>query len=102
MSYTTYTISDYIASKSDLKSKIDAIDILIDKMILSVTESIDGVGSNISEYQLDDGQVKIKTSYRSIGEVKSGVDALEQLKQMYVNRFKGRVTVLRDEKIFRR
>ena len=56
----------------------------------------------ISEYQLDDGQVKIRTAYRSIKEVEDGILALERMKHLYLNRLNGRITILRDEKSYRR
>ena len=102
MGYTTYSISEFINCRTDLQSKIQAIDILIDKMFIACTESIDGAGVGIGQYSLDDGQVKINTTYRSVEQVKAGIDSLEQLKQMYVNRLRGRVGVLRNENTFRR
>lgn len=102
MSYQTYTISGYLNTKSDLLGKIEAIDLLIDKMFTACAEAIDGAGSGIGQYSLDDGQVRINTTYRSVSEVKSGIDSLEQLKQMYLSRLRGRTTVLKDEKTFRR
>ena len=69
MSYNTYSIADYINSRTDLQSKIAAIDILIDKMFIAVAESIDGAGVGIGQYSLDDGQVKINTTYRSVEQV---------------------------------
>ena len=102
MSYTTYTIADFLRTKFSYRDKINAIDLLIDKMLLSVAESIDGMNPSISEYQMDDGQIKVKTVYRSIKEVQDGVHALETLRNMYENRLRGRVVVLKDEKTFRR
>ena len=102
MAFVTYTISEYLESKTKLADRIIAIDALIDKMILSTVEAVDGMNPTIGEYQLDDGQVKVKTVYRSIEQVQSGITALEQIKQMYVNRLRGRITVLRNRDVFRR
>lgn len=102
MSFQTYTIAEYLESKTSMAARIEALDALIDKMILSTAEAIDGMAPSISEYQLDDGQVKIKTAYRSIDQVTDGIKALEQMKQMYVNRLRGRTILLRNEKTFRR
>ena len=102
MGFETYTIAEYIASKEDLKAKIFAVDNMIDAMMLSMAEAIGGQAPTISEYNLDDGQIKIKTVYRSILDVKNGINALESLKQMYMNRLKGRNIILRNEQTFRR
>lgn len=102
MSFSTYTIAEYISSKDSIKAKILAIDVLIDSMFTAAAEAIGGAGAGVSQYSLDDGQVKINTTYRSVQEVQAGIQSLEALKQMYVSRLTGRVTVLRDEKSLRR
>jgi len=87
------TISQYIESKSSLLAKIQSIDNLISVMelkILDVSES-----AAYDEYQMDDGQMKVRTKYRSVKDVMAGITGLEQLKQRYVNRYNGRITVLR-------
>lgn len=102
MSVSTYTIADYINSRTSIQAKVLAIEVLIDSMFTAVAESIGGAGAGISQYSLDDGQVKINTTYRSVQEVQAGIHSLESLKQMYLSRLTGRVTVLRDEKSLRR
>lgn len=95
------SISEYISTKTDYSSKIIAIDLLIDKMLLSIAEQSGGGSlSGISEYQLDDGQIKIKTSYNSIKDVEAGINSLEKLRQIYINRMNGRTVVLRDVNSF--
>lgn len=94
------TISEYLSSKEKLKDRIAAIDVLIDKAILSLAETLDGVGANISTYELDDGQVKIKTGYRSIDEVEAGIKSLERMKNLYINKLYGRSVQLRDNNTF--
>ena len=77
------------------------IEQLIDKMLLSIAEQSGGGSlSGIAEYQLDDGQIKIKTAYNSISQVEAGINSLEKLKNIYINRMRGRVTVLRDVNSF--
>lgn len=88
-----YTISQYIECKSTLLEKIKAIDAVISAMelkLLDVTES-----TALDEYQLDDGQMKVRTKYRSVADVMAGITGLEQLKQRYVNRYNGRRIVVR-------
>lgn len=88
-----YTISQYVESRCKLYDKIVAIDLLIDAMelkILDVTES-----TAYDEYQMDDGQMKVRTKYRSVSDVMAGITALESLKQRYINKVNGRSIVLR-------
>lgn len=88
-----YTISEYIDSRTTLLEKILAINSLIDAMELKL---LDTVGSaNYSEYQMDDGQIKVRTAYRSPKEVTAAILELEKLKNRYVNRYNGRCITLR-------
>ncbi len=87
------TISEYIQSKTSLDSKIAAIDALIDQMITSAADAIDNSGT--ASYSFDDGQMKVSTQYRSVDEVMKGIASLEKIKQIYVNRRNGSITVLR-------
>lgn len=92
-----YTISQYVESKESLLDKINAIQALIDAMIL---KGLDVVGSaEYEEYQMDDGQMKVRTRYRSIEDFNNGIKFLEQTKQRYVNRYNGRVGVMRGGQI---
>jgi len=87
------TIAQYIECKSSLLDKIKSINNLISAMelkILDVTES-----AAYDEYQMDDGQMKVRTKYRSVKDVMAGINGLEQLKQRYVNRYNGRITVMK-------
>lgn len=57
---------------------------------------VDAVGdSGVAEYQLDDGQMKIKTAYRSVDEIMKGVQALQFQLNIYKNRYNGRSYVMR-------
>lgn len=100
MGYQTYTIANYLECKPELAAKAAAIEKIIDDMLLQVANNIGNSG--VIEYQYDDGQAKIKMTYRGIDSMKDAIMQLEQLKQMYLNRLRGRVQVLRDEKTFRR
>lgn len=95
---TECTISIYIGNKTSDLEKIDAIEILIDSMLLKMTEAIGGQSVLIDEYWMDDGQMKVKTSYRSISDIEQGISGLEKLKQRYINRYNGRSVVLRPAK----
>ncbi len=87
------SISQYLETKTSIKDRIIAIDGLIDSMILRAADAVDT--ANYSEYQMDDGQMKVRTMYRSPEDIMKGVSSLEKIKQMYVNRVNGRVTVFR-------
>ena len=95
-STTTCTISVYLLSKTTLLAKICAIEVLIDTMVLRLTEAAAGQNAVIDEYSMDDGQMKVKTSYRSTDELVAGIYALERLKEIHINNFNGRGVVLRD------
>lgn len=97
MGFTTCnTISIYLETKNSLLERIIAIEALIELMILKIADSVSGSNSTVDEYWMDDGQMKVKTSYRSVTDVEMGVKALERMKQMYVNKYNGRSFVLRD------
>jgi len=93
MSDNSCTPTQYVQSKTTLVLKIQAIDALIDAMelaLLDVSES-----AAYDEYQMDDGQMKVRTKYRSAKDVTAGILGLEQLKQRYLNRLNGRIIVFR-------
>jgi hypothetical protein len=96
------SISVFLESKKSVVDKISAINALIDSMIATMADHASGAGANIEEYSLDDGQVKIKTVYRSLADVQSGVASLEKMKQIYINRYNGRNIILRDGGTFGR
>lgn len=87
------TTKEYIQSKASLTAKIIAIEALIDAMLLSSIEAIENSGT--ASYSMDDGQMKVMTQYRSMSEVTAGIKELEKIKQIYVNRRNGNVTILR-------
>ena len=87
------TISQYVNSPESLRDRIIRIDNLILSMEAKLLESVDS--ANYQEYQMDDGQMKVRTVYRSVKDVTAGILSLEQIKQRYINRLNGSVTVLR-------
>lgn len=95
------SVYNYLDSISSTYDRILAIDALIDKNILVIGAALDGGTAGISMYELDDGQVRIKTNYTSTTELIAANTALEKMKQLYVNRLNGRTTVLRDKSTFR-
>lgn len=87
------TITQYIESKCTLSAKIAAYDKLIEKMEMSVLEAT--TSGHLVQYELDDGQMKCRAQYRSITDMTKALSGLEMLRQRYINRLNGRVTVLR-------
>lgn len=87
------TIQGYFESKTDTKSKIVAINNLIDAML---TEALTAIGtSGTASYSMDDGQMKVTTEYRNMTQINAAIDGLEKIKQRYINRYNGSVVVLR-------
>ena len=99
--YTKF--SDYlIKQKQSDKERLDAIDQLIEMTILKQLDAVTNNDPSISEYQFEDGQVKIRTAYRTSSDFKTALDSLEMIRQVYVNRLKGRVMNLVDYNVARR
>lgn len=89
----SYNISTYIQEKSTIKAKIEAIDAIIDAMLTQALNIVENEGT--ASYSLDDGQVKISTQYTSMEQVEQGIRSLERLRNMYLNRLNGNITILR-------
>lgn len=87
------SISQYIESKSKLIGKIAAYDLIIEGMEAAILEAT--VSGHLVQYELDDNFMKVRTQYRSVGDMVNALAGLEALRQRYINRHNGRVTVLR-------
>lgn len=90
----------YIESATSLRDKIDKIDAVLDALLSSVLEAAET--DNITEYQLDDGQTKIKAIYKGADAVLRSISALERVRQIYVNGLNGRCFRLVDSRNLRR
>lgn len=77
----------YIASQTSLRAKIAAIDAVIIALINTCLKA--AATGNVTEYNLDTGQTKIKTMYRSPKEVSEAITAFETVKNYYVNQLNG-------------
>lgn len=89
------SIQDYVQAASDLEDKIKRIDDIITALedaALKAAESI-----YVEEYQIDDGQSKIKNVYRSVEEIAQTIKGFLSLRQIYVSRLGGNITRLRDK-----
>ncbi len=89
------SIRVYIQSGQTLEEKICKIEAIIDALEDSVLAQVE-LGQDVSEYNLDDGQTKIRTVNRSVLEIKRMIDGYEQLLQRYANRLNGHVVRLVD------
>jgi hypothetical protein len=88
----------YLESRTDARSKIAAIDAIINALLITAAKAAEG--ENITEYWLDDGQTKIKTVRRTSGEIQASIKDWQKLKQYYINSLNGRVFRLVDSKNF--
>jgi hypothetical protein len=89
----------YIESCTTVQAKIVALDAIIDALMLTAAKA--AANDHITEYQLDDGQTKIRTMYNGAAAVFKSIHAYETLKQMYINKLNGRTIRLVDSKNLR-
>jgi hypothetical protein len=88
-----FTETLYIEGATGLVERLARIEAIIEALELRQVEVIGK--SNVEEYQLDDGQVRIKTIYRSAEEIAKAIEAYDKLKQKILNKLNGRQMVLR-------
>ncbi len=88
--------SIFIQEATCLKDKIARIDLIIISLEDNALKAADN--DNIQEYELNDGQVKIRTEYRGTDAVLKSIMDFEKLRQMYVNRLNGRIIRAVDSK----
>ena len=77
----------YIETATSIKQKVVCIDSIIDGLLNSALKAVEN--EDISEYWLDDGQTKIKTVYRSAGQVMESICGFEKIRNIYLNRING-------------
>lgn len=92
------SIAAYLGTCSGLNAKIAALDVIIDKILVSAAAAAES--GHLDEYWWDDGHVKIRTKYRNMTDITKSILMYEQLRQMYINRKTGRITRLMDHKSF--
>lgn len=88
----------YIETATSLNDKITKIDAVISALLSTALKS--AANDHITEYNLDDGQTKIRTAYRGTAAIMNSIKEFETIKQMYVNQLNGRVMRLVDGKNF--
>jgi hypothetical protein len=87
------TISHYFEEKSKILGKVATYDLLIEGLERAILEST--VSGHLVQYELDDGQMKCRTTFRKISDLVNAMTGLQKLRQGYINRYNGRITVLR-------
>jgi len=87
------TIPQYIECKSKLIGKIKTYDLLIEKLEGVLDEAL--ASGSLSEIEVDDSMMRVRSRYRSIKELESALNGFIQRRQYYINKYNGRVTVLR-------
>lgn len=94
-----YTVKQYVESRCSLRERIAALDLVILNLEMSGLGNV-GQNADLSEYEFNDGQMKIKVAYRNGSDVAKDILALEQMKQRYIARLNGRKTGLRGGNIY--
>lgn len=87
------TIPQYIECNSKLIGKVATYDILIEKMEASLLEAT--LSGHLSEIEVDDSMMRVRSRYRSITDLQRALNGLIRMRQYYINKYNGRVTVLR-------
>jgi len=87
------TIPHYFECKSKLIGKIATYDLLIEGLEQAILEST--VSGHLVQYELDDGQMKVRSNFRKISDLVDAMTGLQKLRQGYINRYNGRITVLK-------
>lgn len=86
-------------SCSSITDKITKIDAIINALYDTALKSVQK-GDTV-EYQLDDGQVKIKKIYSSTQSVTTAIKEYEKIRQMLANKLNPSIVRLMDERNFR-
>lgn len=91
--YESFTA--YINSAEYIKDKLNRVEAVINALYDAATEAADPERAVFDEYWLDDGQSKIKAMHRSPEDIFKAIHNYEKIKQMYMNRIQGRVSIAR-------
>lgn len=95
---TYSSLKDYLGTATTLQTRLTKVEGIITALEDEVLTKIsDGL---VEEYELDDGQVKIKTRYSSVEQITRDIQYFEKLKYRIINQLTGRVTRNRNYKNF--
>ena len=87
------TICQYVECKSKIIGKIATYNLLIESMEVAILEAT--ISGHIADYEMDDGQMKVRSRYRNITDMTKSLLGLEQARQRYISMYNGRTVVLR-------
>lgn len=87
------TIPHFFEQASKLIGKVATYDALISAFETAILEST--VSGHLLQYEMDDGQMKVRVQYRNTKEMVTAMEGLIKLRQYYINKHNGAVTVLR-------
>lgn len=82
------TIPQFFESKSKLIGKIATYDLLIEGLEQAMLASVES--GHLVQYELDDGQIKVRTMYRSVKDLTDAMNGFIKLRQYYINKANGR------------
>lgn len=82
------SIPDYVECKSKLIGKVATYDLLIEKMEQSILTG--AVSGHLIQYEMDDGQMKVRAQYRNIDDMTQAMNNLIKIREMYINQANGR------------
>jgi len=82
------TVSAYFECKSKLIGKIATYDLLIESFEKAMLEAT--ISGHLLQYEMDDGQMKVRVQYRNMKDMTSAMNGLIKLRQDYVNKANGR------------
>lgn len=81
------SIQEYVECKAASIGKIATYDILIANMENAMLTAI--TSGHLIQYEMDDGQMKVRAQYRNITDMTQAMQGLIKLRQMYINRANG-------------
>lgn len=93
MNNTYTTIPQFFEEASKLIGKVAVYDALISAFETSILEAT--VSGHLMQYEMDDGQMKVRVQYRNTKDMVTAMEGLIKLRQHYINKHNGSVTVLR-------
>ncbi len=90
--------SIYVQSAANKVDRINRLTAIIDALEAAALTAAGN--ETITDYQLNDGQVVIKATYKSASSIANSIQAFEALRTKLINQLNGRVTRLVDGKNF--
>jgi hypothetical protein len=81
------TVSSYFECKSKLIGKIATYDLLIESMEKTLMAGIES--GHLLQWELDDGQMKVRSQYRNVNDLTKAMEGLIRLRQYHINKTNG-------------